>query len=85
MDIVIETTGTVRMVYDESIDLSSIGHVNIRRGSHVEPVVCGWWTADLSPVNGPVLGPFKSRSEAVSAEVDWLERHWLVSASAQDI
>ncbi len=78
MDIVIETTGTVRMVYDESIDLPSIGHVAIRRGSHVEPVACGWWTADLSPVNGPVLGPFKTRSEAISAEVDWLHQHWLV-------
>jgi hypothetical protein len=81
MDIVIETTGTVRMVYSESIDLNSIGHVNIRRGSHVEPLASGGWTAYLSPVNGPVLGPFTSRSEALSAEVDWLERYWLVPAS----
>ena len=81
MDIVVETTGNVRMVYDESIDLSSIGHVAIRRGSHVEPTANGWWTADLSPVSGPTLGPFKSRSEALSAEVDWLRQHWLVPAS----
>jgi hypothetical protein len=81
MDIVIETTGNVRMVYDESIDLQTIGCVEIRRGSHVEPTASGQWTADLSPVNGPVLGPFKTRSKALSAEVDWLRRNWLVPPS----
>ncbi len=81
MNIVIETNGNMRMVYDESIDLHSIGHVNIRRGSHVEPVACGQWTADLSPVDGPVLGPFKSRSEALVAEVAWLQRNWLIPPS----
>jgi len=78
MDIVIETTGNVRMVYDESIDLTSIGHVSISRGSHVEPNDEGQWMADLSPVNGPVLGPFPQRSDALRAEIAWLHEHWLM-------
>jgi hypothetical protein len=28
-------------------------------------------------VGGPVLGPFDRRSDALEAERDWLERHWL--------
>ena len=78
MDIIIEVTGNARLVYDESIDLSSIGRVEIRRGSHVEPTANGRWTADLAPVNGPVLGPFNTRTEALSAEVAWLQQNWLV-------
>ena len=30
-----------------------------------------YW-ADLSPVDGPTLGPFRSRDEAIAAEVAWL-------------
>lgn len=33
-----------------------------------------WW-ADLLPSNGPVLGPFESRQEALDAEVAWLRVH----------
>ena len=47
---------------------------------HVEPEEQGRWLADLSPVNGPVLGPFDHRSEALQAEHDWLERHWLLGS-----
>ncbi|MDB5342022.1 MAG: hypothetical protein JWP89_399 [Schlesneria sp.] len=78
MDIIIAPTGGIRCVYDESIDLSSLGQVSIRRGSHVEPTSDGQWTADLSPVNGPMLGPFAIRSDALSAEVTWLRDHWLI-------
>lgn len=31
----------------------------------------GWW-ADLSPMNGGVLGPFASKPEAAAAEETWL-------------
>jgi hypothetical protein len=78
MDIIVEAGGNARLIYDESLDLSAIGSVTIRRGSHVEPNSNGEWTADLSPVNGPTLGPFSSRSEALSAEVAWLREHWLI-------
>lgn len=33
------------------------------------------WQADMSPVGGPVLGPFKTREEALKAEHDWLVQH----------
>ncbi len=81
MDIVIDANGNVRMIYDESLDLESIGSVTIRRGSHVEPIASGQWTADLSPVNGPTLGPFAKRGEALAAEVHWLHQHWLIPLS----
>lgn len=31
--------------------------------------------ADITPVGGPVLGPFERRSEAVAAELQWLGEH----------
>ncbi len=77
MQIVISTTGQVACVYTEEIDLRSLGDVTIRRGSHVEPDELGRWLADLSPVGGPILGPFGLRSEALGAERRWLEDHWL--------
>lgn len=79
MQIIVTGGGNVRGVYDETIDLSSIGTLDIQRGSHVEPNQEGQWTADLSPVGGPTLGPFDTRSEALAAEVSWLHEHWLTS------
>lgn len=76
-EIVVSRQGELRMIYDESLDLQQLGHVHIERGSHVEPTMNGQWTADLSPVSGPVLGPFAFRSEAIEAEIDWLRCHWL--------
>ncbi|MFO0871279.1 MAG: hypothetical protein U0935_20335 [Pirellulales bacterium] len=49
MDLLIETTGTVRCVFGEEIDLGQLGRLSIRRGSHVEPTPDGQWTADLTP------------------------------------
>lgn len=80
MDLLINTAGRVRCVYGEDVDLRMIGQLTIRRGSHVEPTADGLWTADLSPVSGPVLGPFGNRTEALDAERDWLLRHWLVKS-----
>jgi len=77
MQLVIDPTGGVRCLYGEAIDLAALGRVAIRRGSHVEPTDDGQWLCDLSPVSGPVLGPFASRSQALAAEVAWLEAHWL--------
>ncbi len=77
MQLVIEPDGTVHCIYDETIDLTALGSLSISRGSHVEPDESGQWHADLSPVAGPNLGPFVARSEALSAEREWLEQHWL--------
>jgi hypothetical protein len=78
MDLVVEPGGSVKAVYAEAIDLTVLGPVRIARASHVEPTPDGRWTADLSPVGGPVLGPFRLRSAALAAEHNWLKEHWLV-------
>jgi hypothetical protein len=82
MQLIVLPTGQIRCLYDEAIDLAAIGHPVITRASHVEPDVKGQWWADLSPVDGPILGPFNRRTDALGAEHVWLEEHWLPSASA---
>lgn len=77
MQLVISSTGTIRCLYDETLDLHTLGKLSISRGSHVEPNEDGRWFADLAPVGGPKLGPFVSRSDALTAEVRWLEERWL--------
>jgi hypothetical protein len=74
MQLVVQPNGMVRCVYDELIDLAKLGSLQIRRASHVEPDAEGNWRADLSPVEGPRLGPFTRRSDALQAERDWLEK-----------
>ncbi len=77
MQLLIERGGTVRCVYGEEIDVSSLGTATMRRASHVEPDRRGTWLVDLSPLSGPVLGPFPRRSQALAAEQAWLEANWL--------
>ncbi len=77
MHLIVTPQGECRCLYDESIPLQSLGQLSITRGSHVEPDAEGQWWADLSPVNGPNLGPFVNRSDALTAEVEWLNLHWL--------
>jgi hypothetical protein len=80
MELVIERSGQARCIYAEEIDLTQLGELSIRRGSHVEPDSQGCWLCDLSPVSGPLLGPFPTRSEALAAELAWLAEHLLVPA-----
>ena len=77
----IDPGGGVRCVYGEAIDLTVLGAVAIRRASRVEPDAQGRWWAELGPVGGPTLGPFRQRSDALAAERSWLEEHWLGGAS----
>ena len=79
MQLVITPQGTVRCVYSEALDLTALGSPTITRASHVEPDEQGRWHADLTPVNGPTIGPFVHRSEALEAERLWLDCHWLES------
>ena len=77
--------GRLTFVYDDALAfLLDEGDATVTRVSHVEPYdgsggpefaarhPGSWWTADMSPVDGPVLGPFKTRAEALAAERAWL-------------
>jgi hypothetical protein len=77
MQIIITPSGAVRCIYSETIDLTALGSPAISRASHVEPDQQGRWWADLGPVNGPRLGPYNLRSEALVAEAAWLVKNWL--------
>lgn len=57
---------------DEMKSLLEEGQATVTRASHVEPHPDGGWTADMGPVNGPILGPFNFRQTALNEEVDWL-------------
>ena len=81
MELVIGKDGNIKAIYDEMIDLRSFGTISLTRASHVEPDGSGNWTADLNPVHGPKLGPFTQRSEALRAELHWLEQNWLLRST----
>lgn len=76
--IVVEPSGTIKLIYEDDLrGLLATGKAEIKRVSHVEPTIDGRWEADLSPVNGPVLGPYETRKEALDAEVNYLIRNVL--------
>ena len=72
MQIVVRPDGVLTGIYNDAFDYSTFGRPRIRRASHVEPDESGQWSADLSPVNGPTFGPFDKRSEAIDAEMNFL-------------
>lgn len=89
-EMVVGNDGSLRMIYaDEAAKIFEgvVSAVTVRRASHVEPeevVVFDSlpgndtgvrWQADMGPVGGPVLGPFKTRQEALDAEHAWLIEH----------
>jgi hypothetical protein len=72
----IQADGTVEFVYTDALQpLVASGAATVRRVSHVEPDGQGGWTADMSPVGGPVLGPFVLREAALQIERMWLKDH----------
>ncbi len=81
--LVVSPEGEIRWIHDDALrpleDAVRSGQtIRIGRASHVEPVSDAngiGWTADMSPVEGPVLGPFDSRAEALTAEKAWLLEH----------
>ena len=73
VNVTVQTNGDLRMIYyDDIATLLTLGDSRIVRASHVEPDAHGW-TADMSPVDGPMLGPFALRQDALDAEVTWLQ------------
>ena len=75
MALIVNPRGQALCLYTEAIDLRSLGMIRVARASHLEPDDQGRWWADLSPVAGPILGPFGLRSEALAAERHWLNEH----------
>ena len=73
MILTVDPAGTVRAVYTETLDLDALGKADIRRASHVEPGPEGW----CAQIGETILGPFTKRSEAIQAEVAWIESHLL--------
>ena len=74
----IRPDGRVEFIYDDELrPIMELGDTKIQRASHVEPTDSGKWEADLSPVNGPVLGPFDTRRGALDAEIEWLNENHL--------
>lgn len=78
MNLIIDRLGVVHCLYGESIDLGVLGESQIRRVSLVEADAQGSWWADMAPVDGPRLGPFSRRGQALDAERAWLD-HWLLA------
>jgi hypothetical protein len=76
-DLIINASGSIRMIYNEMLDGFALGQVQVQRASHVEPDSDGYWHVDLGPVNGPRLGPFMHRSAALAIEREWLSLYWL--------
>jgi hypothetical protein len=66
-------TGIVGSFKEETaIDPSSLGKTSVKRQG-VLTQIDGQWFADMFLVDSSVvLGPFKSRSEAIAGEVAWL-------------
>ena len=77
LSLIVDPAGNIRAIYGEEIELATLGTLEISRASRVEPSNAGNWTANLSLIGGPVLGPFERRSEAIRAEVTWLAQNWL--------
>lgn len=74
MQIIFDESGKARTIYTEAIDLYTLGKFRHRRASYVEPTETGEWMADLSPVGGPILGPFSKRSDAIREEMNTLNK-----------
>lgn len=85
----IAADGTIQFVWDDELaPLIHVGHAKIRRASDVEPVsVFGFiqsrWCADMSRSDGPLLGPFPLRGQAIDAEHEWLQKNVLNGGPAK--
>ena len=77
MELIIHSDGTASCIYEEAIPIRSLGSLDIKRASHVEPDETGEWLADLSPVGGPTFRGFGNRTSALEAEIEWLTNNWL--------
>ena len=66
MQLVVKPQGEVRAIYDETVDLTQLGQLRIRRASQVEPDAAGCWLADLRDRGWTGVGAlYKSQSGPV--------------------
>ena len=77
MQLVIKPGGIIQCIYGEEIDLAALGKPAISAPAMSSLTSRGGGWRIYHPVNGPLLGPFHSRSEALVAEQAWLETNWL--------
>lgn len=70
MDLFISPQGLIRSLYSDLVEFERLGHITIDRASHVEPDERGQWYAHI--IEGPTLGPFSKRGDAIAAEMTWL-------------
>lgn len=75
MNLYIRPDGKAQCIYDEKLDLTQLGAIDIRRASHVEPdpKTPGNWFVDLGPVGGPTVRGFATRQAALDYEISWIE------------
>lgn len=69
--------GCIKHIYNEDIDLSSIGEQQVKRASVVDPEDNGKWFADLSLSGGQKVTGFDKRSDALKYEINYLEENIL--------
>jgi hypothetical protein len=82
-------SGRIEFIHsDEAMQLAVRlpGTPVISRASHVEPVPgTASWEADMSPSDGPKLGPFPTKAEALAAEANWLRENRLAATTERSI
>lgn len=80
---IVQPNGEITTLYAEVLDLAALGALKIARASEVEPDDQGDWWAQI--LDGPRLGPFPLRSQALAAEVAWLIEHRLLPAAHEPV
>jgi len=76
-ELLIAPDGSIRFLYHDALALLlREGDASLFRASHIEPIGSAWF-ADLSLVDGPTLGPYPLRADALRAEQEWLWAHFL--------
>jgi hypothetical protein len=74
--VLVDANGRLEFVWDDRLaPLRALGEITIRRASHVEPTDDGWWTADMTPLGGQIIGPFALHAAAIDAEREWIARN----------
>lgn len=71
------SNGEVKFLYNEIINLDELGDKTIQRASFVEPNKDNW-SVDFSPIGENVkVDGFKTRSEAINYEINYIENNIL--------